>query len=128
MTKKKICTVKVICQKCNKNYETEIMIPDTTRESYLRVTCIHCSHVQKYHNLKSPKEQPSPIPNSSKPVWEMVIEDMKERDDFGRKRYGTPLQVGNGRDFMEDAYQELLDLVVYMRGELEKRRSINNGS
>jgi hypothetical protein len=53
---------------------------------------------------------------------------MKERDNFGRKRYGTPLQVGNGRDFMEDAYQELLDLVVYMRGELEKRRSINNGS
>jgi hypothetical protein len=53
----------------------------------------------------------------------MVIEDMKARDNLGRERYGTPLQIDNGRDFLIDAYQESLDLVVYLRGEIEKRRN-----
>jgi hypothetical protein len=45
----------------------------------------------------------------------MVIEDMKARDDFGRLKYGTPLQPFNGRSALRDAYQEALDLAVYLR-------------
>lgn len=44
-----------------------------------------------------------------------VIADMRERDQIGRARYGTPLQPHNGRDPRVDGYQESLDLCVYFR-------------
>lgn len=72
------------------------------------------------HGVHAP--QPQPTPNESRPIWEMVIEDMRERDRFGREKYKTPLQVGNGRRTLLDAYQEALDLCVYLRLEIEERR------
>lgn len=68
-------------------------------------------------------DQPPPVPNGTKPVWELVMTDMAERDRVGRERYGTPLQTHNGRDALVDAYQEALDLVVYLRQAIEERRS-----
>lgn len=38
-------------------------------------------------------EQPPPQRNESKPIWELIIEDMAERDNVGRERYGIPLQA-----------------------------------
>lgn len=66
-------------------------------------------------------DQPDPIPNERRPVWELVIEDMQERDRVGRERYGTPLQPHNGRDPLVDAYQEALDLAVYLRQAIAER-------
>ena len=68
------------------------------------------------------KPQPAPEPNEKPSVWDLVIADMQARDDFGRKKYGTPLQAGNGRDPLIDAYQEALDLCVYLRQKIEERR------
>jgi len=67
------------------------------------------------------KDQPAPIPNDSASVWDLVITDMKARDQVGRERYGTPLQAGNGRNHLVDAYQESLDKIVYLRAEIEER-------
>lgn len=85
--------------------------------------------------------QPPPTKGDSPAVWPMVIadlegafcrtkthdairelvrEDMTARDALGRERYGTPLQVDNGRDPIVDAYQEALDLAVYLRQEMER--------
>jgi hypothetical protein len=47
---------------------------------------------------------------------------MVARDHVGRARYGTPLQAHNGRDALVDAYQEALDLVVYLRQAIEERK------
>ena len=47
--------------------------------------------------------------------------DMLDRDTVGRKRYGTRLQPHNGRDALVDAYQEALDLVVYLRQAIYER-------
>jgi len=66
--------------------------------------------------------QPDPIPTDERPVWEMVIDDMKARDHVGRERYGTPLTANNGRDALRDAYEEALDLAVYLRQEIERRK------
>jgi hypothetical protein len=63
-----------------------------------------------------------PAANNSTPIWEMVIADMQERDRVGRQRYGTPLQANNGRDALLEAYQEALDLVVYLRQAIEERQ------
>lgn len=66
-------------------------------------------------------DQPAPIPNERPAVWSLVIADMRERDELGRHRYGTPLQPFNGRDALVDAYQEALDLAVYLRQAIEER-------
>jgi len=68
-------------------------------------------------------DQPPPT-GDGKPIWDLVVNDMRERDNLGRTRYNTPLRAWNGRDALVDAYQEVLDLAVYMRQEIEERRSI----
>lgn len=67
------------------------------------------------------QDQPPPVTNTSRPIWDLVVEDMQARDHVGRERYGTPLQANNGRDALVDAYQEALDLVVYLRQVIEER-------
>lgn len=67
--------------------------------------------------------EPPPLSNDSVPIWDLVIADMRERDMTGRSKYGTPLQANNGRDALVDAYQEALDLVVYLRQAIEERGS-----
>lgn len=71
--------------------------------------------------MSIPTDQPMPTPNQGRPIWDLVIEDMKARDRVGRERYGTPLQSFNGRDALQDAYFEALDLAVYLRQAIEER-------
>lgn len=59
--------------------------------------------------------EPAPQPGSGPAVWDLVIADMRERDEGGLAKYGTRLQAGNGRNALVDAYQEALDLAVYLR-------------
>lgn len=66
-------------------------------------------------------EQPKPIPNHRPASWDLVIADMRERDRIGTAKYGTRLQPGNGRDALRDAYEEALDLVVYLRTAILER-------
>lgn len=61
------------------------------------------------------KHEPPPVPNDRPAVWDLVIQDILARDSAGREKYGTRLQPFNGRRALVDAYQEALDLVVYLR-------------
>lgn len=54
-------------------------------------------------------------------IFERVIEDMRARADMGLKKYGTYLQACNGRDGLRDAYEEVLDLAVYLRQVIDER-------
>jgi hypothetical protein len=65
--------------------------------------------------------EPAPKKNANPPVWGLVQEDMKRRNEFGEYKYGTPLQAHNGRDALKDAYEEALDLCVYLRQALFER-------
>jgi hypothetical protein len=67
------------------------------------------------------REQPMPTPNGGPALWPMVIADMQGRHEVGLATYKTPLQPNNGRDMMRDAYEELLDAAVYMRGMMWER-------
>lgn len=67
--------------------------------------------------------EPPPKPNNSVPVWNAVILDMNARNQFGISKYGTPLQANNGRDALKDAYEEALDLCVYLKQALIERDS-----
>jgi len=65
--------------------------------------------------------QPAPSHNALPAVWDLVIKDMRSRDEYGRAKYNTPLQPNNGRDALLDAYQEALDLCVYLRQVIYER-------
>ena len=67
-------------------------------------------------------EQPAPIPNDRESIWQLVMRDMYAREQHGIMEYGTPLQAFNGRDSLQDAYEECLDQCVYLRQALEERR------
>ena len=66
--------------------------------------------------------EPPPAPNDGPSMWDLVVSDMRARDEFGRRKYGTTLQADNGRDPLVDAYQEALDLAVYLRQAIEERK------
>ena len=67
------------------------------------------------------KDQPPPKKSKHSPVWPLVIKDMRERAAVGLMRYGMHLTPFNGRDALVDAYQEALDLVVYLRQAICER-------
>lgn len=67
------------------------------------------------------QDQPPPVVNQNPAVWDLVVEDMKDRDRLGEERYGTRLRAMNGRDALIDLYQELLDAVVYLRQVIEEK-------
>jgi hypothetical protein len=69
------------------------------------------------NNEKQPPAQLSHYPY----VWDMVVHDMLERDQMGLRKHKTRLQPYNGRDVLKDAYQEALDLVVYLRQAIYER-------
>lgn len=64
------------------------------------------------------EQQPEPNGLYEKYVWDLVITDMKARNEMGEKKYGTKLRPFDGRDSLKDAYQEVLDLAVYLRKKI----------
>lgn len=62
--------------------------------------------------------QPAPKPSAHPAVWDLVVRDMHARDLGGERKYGMRLRPFDGRATMVDAYQEVLDLAVYLRKHL----------
>lgn len=90
------------------------------------------------------EQQPRPIVNNHPAVWDLVLNDLeklefphptqmlvkamlvvdiKKRDAAGERKYGTRLQPFNGRNSLQDAYEEALDCMVYMRQACEEIRN-----
>jgi hypothetical protein len=64
-----------------------------------------------------PEKDPLPGVDS---VTDLVMIDLQERREMGIKKYGNELQTHNGRDALIDAYQEALDLCLYLRQAIEE--------
>jgi len=67
-------------------------------------------------------DQPLPTDGEGPVIHELVVTDVMNRLAVGIKRYGQPLRAGNGRSFLQDAYEEVLDLAAYLRGAIEEER------
>ena len=78
--------------------------------------------------MNANEDQPMPVvvtEASGAAVWDLVLADPRvpewlrsiivERDALGVSRYGQRLRVHNGRDALLDAFQEALDLWVYLK-------------
>ena len=59
-------------------------------------------------------DQPKPS-GTGTPVVAMVMHDMIERMEKGIETYGQALRADNGRCPLIDAYQEALDLAIYLK-------------
>jgi hypothetical protein len=56
-----------------------------------------------------------PPKEGQRPVAEVVLRDLQERIQMGESKYGMKLKTFNGRNALWDAYQECLDMALYLR-------------
>lgn len=63
--------------------------------------------------------------NKHDSVWNHVIMDMVARNEFGAKKYNRYLLPNDGRDSLQDLYEELLDAAVYIKKLMMERNSNN---
>jgi len=113
-----------------------LFIKETAKEvaswsKHKQYACFAQSNSPDYKELNMTKTsastyEPDPIPNDSPSMHDLVIEDLKERKQFGLDKYNTTLQAFNGRRARIDKYQELLDAVVYSKQEIEEIEYIKN--
>ena len=61
----------------------------------------------------------------NKPVVAQVMIDLTERMEIGIKTYGEALRASNGRDALQDAYEEALDLACYLKQAMIERDNAN---
>jgi hypothetical protein len=87
-------------------------------------------------------EQHAPVANTSTPIFELALHDLagldgvdervvqlvagdiRDRAEIGRARYGVYLQAHNGRDVLRDAYEEALDLAMYLRQAISEQVAV----
>ena len=68
-----------------------------------------------------PGDQRLPAHNDNTPIQDLVIADINKRKVVGLERYGTLLQAFNGRDVLQDLYEELIDAVMYVKQAMVER-------
>lgn len=59
--------------------------------------------------------EPKPVATHGPSMHDLVMYDLQARKVFGLQKYGTLLQAHNGRNPAQDAYEEVLDLSVYLK-------------
>jgi hypothetical protein len=64
--------------------------------------------------------QPPPKPGQDTVLF-YVLDDMMRRAEKGQQTYGTLLQTDNGRDALQDAYEEILDAAMYLKQAIMER-------
>jgi len=86
-----------------------------------------CSGPVHLLNAQDKAATPQPPPEGmGEVVLGYVQSDLAARAAAGEKKYGTMLRTHNGREALWDAYQEALDLAMYLRQailEEEDRRN-----
>ena len=59
-------------------------------------------------------------------IYNLVIDDIIEKAERGKKKYGTYLEANNGRDALQDAYDEAIDLVMYLKQAIVERDAMES--
>ena len=60
--------------------------------------------------------------STTQQVWPLVIKDMIERNEDGAKKYNRYLQTDCPDNMLQHAYEEALDLAVYLKTQIEKQK------
>lgn len=70
--------------------------------------------------IQAAKPEPNPEPGKTVVLYE-VLRALVERAEAGKLKYGTYLETNNGRDALMDAFQESLDLCMYLAQAILER-------
>jgi hypothetical protein len=61
------------------------------------------------------------------PGGDLLLADLSDRKAYGLRKYGTVLHVNNGRDHTLDAFEEVIDLLVYSRMMMAEDPTLADG-
>ena len=64
-------------------------------------------------------------------IAKMVQEDIEARAQLGERKYGGRLEVGSRNNMispLQNAYEEALDLAMYLKQEIEEGKNGNNSA
>ncbi len=76
-----------------------------------------------WNGFGSITKQPAPKKGKIK-VLDHVLADLTQRAETGKEKYGTYLETDNGRDALQDAYEEMMDAAMYLKQALlEKKKN-----
>jgi len=56
-------------------------------------------------------------------VLPLVLSDLKERAAAGKEKYGKDYRVETRKNALQEAYEEAMDLLMYLRSHLEQVKS-----
>lgn len=76
--------------------------------------------------LEGYEKQPEPK-RGKEVVLRHVLNDLVARAEVGFGRYGTYLKTHNGRDSLVDAYEEALDLCMYLKQKIMEDQDLTKG-
>jgi hypothetical protein len=68
--------------------------------------------------------EPKPVPNNLQSMHDRVSADLQSRKEYGLKKYDSLLQPFNGRNFLQDIYEEMQDGIVYISGALAEQQAV----
>lgn len=69
-------------------------------------------------NVRDPeRDQPAPKPGKVQ-VHQYLVRALLEREQYGAKKYGLALSTDNGRNFLFDLWEEMMDGLCYLTGAL----------
>lgn len=67
--------------------------------------------------------QPPPQPGQDVVLFH-VLDDLKRRAESGKAQYGTYLETFNNRNALVDAYQECLDMAMYLKQAIMEQEAL----
>lgn len=84
----------------------------------------HETKVDPHEFVKAVDTTEQPMPHGTgREIAPLVIADIESRMKIGEERYGERLKAFNGRNALQDAYEEALDLAIYLRQAMEERKN-----
>jgi hypothetical protein len=108
-------TAKVITEDRDKFILKTIL--ESTNEQLVKSRCVERPSpdtLPPIERSKAATPEPPPI-KGNVIVLPYVIEDLKARAEMGKNKYGTYLEINNGRDSLNDLYQEMIDGIIYLK-------------
>jgi len=101
---------------------------DTIKDMSNRPFCVSCrgnaervQELEEQMTTAATAKQPTPH-GSGADIADLVHIDIEDRAKIGEVKYGERLKPHNGRCALTDAYQEALDLVMYLRQAIQEQQ------